>query len=82
MAPEAEDGDYGQVVRVQVQVLKDPDSRAQDRHDRQRQGRCRLERSCIVVFTRAISRFLLVELWVLDSVIERRSGALAEAISA
>ncbi|HSW14899.1 MAG TPA: efflux RND transporter periplasmic adaptor subunit, partial [Solimonas sp.] len=61
VAPAAEDGDYGKVVRVRV-TLEDPQNRlipgvtgnakvAGDRH------------SLLVVFTRAIARFLLVEVW-------------------
>lgn len=61
IAPAAEDGEYGKVVRVRV-ALADPQNRlipgvtgnakvAGDRH------------SLLVVFTRALARFLFVEVW-------------------
>lgn len=61
VAPEAEEGNYGQVVRVQV-VLQDPDNLLKTGMT----GNAKVDAGwsiVVVVFTRAISRFLLVELW-------------------
>lgn len=61
IAPAAEDGAYGKVVRVQV-VLEDPDNRLKTGMT----GNAKVDAGwsiVIVVFTRAIARFLFVELW-------------------
>ena len=61
IAPEAEEGTYGKVVRVQV-VLDDPDNRLKTGMT----GNAKIDAGwsvVIVVFTRALVRFLFVELW-------------------
>ena len=61
IAPAAEEGRYGKVVRVQV-VLEDPDNRLKAGMT----GNAKVDSGwsiVLVVFTRAISRFLFVELW-------------------
>lgn len=61
IAPVAEEGSYGQVVRVQVALV--------DEHDRLKSGMTGVGKvrgewhPTIVVFTRALARFLLVEVW-------------------
>lgn len=61
IAPAAEDGDYGKVVRVQV-ALDDPQRRLLPGMT----GNAKLQgdwHPAIVVFSRALLRFLLIELW-------------------
>ncbi len=61
IAPAAEDGEYGKIVRVQV-VLQDPDNRLKTGMT----GNAKIDAGwhmTIVVFTKAIARFLFVELW-------------------
>ncbi|HKY91685.1 MAG TPA: efflux RND transporter periplasmic adaptor subunit, partial [Nevskiaceae bacterium] len=61
VAPAAEDGEYGKVVRVQV-VLEDPQGKLKTGMT----GSAKVDGGwhlTIVVFTRAIARFLFVELW-------------------
>lgn len=61
IAPNAEDGPYGKVVRVQVE-LQDPDHRLLPGMT----GNAKLQGHwypAVVVFTRALVRFFLVEVW-------------------
>ena len=61
IAPAAEDGPYGKVVRVQV-ALQDPDQRLLPGMT----GNAKLQgdwHPAIVVFSRALVRFVFVELW-------------------
>lgn len=60
-APVAEEGDYGRVVRVQV-LLQDPEGKLRSGLT----GNAKVDggwHPAIVVFTRALVRFLLVEFW-------------------
>lgn len=61
IAPAAEEGSYGMIVRVQVE-LQDPDGQLKSgmTGNAKAQGHWH---PLIVVFTRAIMRFLLVEVW-------------------
>lgn len=61
VAPNAEDGQYGRIVRVQV-VLSDPDQRLKAGLT----GNAKIRagwKPVIVVFSRALVRFFMVELW-------------------
>ena len=61
VAPNAEDGEYGRIVRVQV-VLLDPDQRLKAGLT----GNAKIRagwKPVIVVFSRALVRFFMVELW-------------------
>ena len=61
VAPNAEDGQYGRIVRVQV-VLSDPDHRLKPGLT----GNAKIRagwKPVIIVFSRAIVRFFMVELW-------------------
>ncbi|MGQ0620905.1 MAG: HlyD family secretion protein [Panacagrimonas sp.] len=61
IAPAAEDGDYGKVVRVQMAV-SDPDHQLKTGMT----GNAKVDAGwhlAIIVFTRAIARFLFVEVW-------------------
>lgn len=61
VAPAAEDGAYGKIVRVQV-VLADPEGKLKTGMT----GSAKVDGGwhlTIVVFTRALARFLFVELW-------------------
>lgn len=61
VAPSAEQGEYGKVVRVQM-TLQDPDQYLRP----EMTGSAKLEgdrHMAIVVFTRALRRFLFIEVW-------------------
>lgn len=61
IAPAAEDGDYGKIVRVQV-VIADPENKLKTGMT----GNAKVDAGwhlSVVVFTRAIARFLFVEIW-------------------
>lgn len=61
IAPAAEDDTYGKVIRVQV-VLQDPDQKLRTGMT----GNAKVDAGwslTIIVFTRAIARFVFVELW-------------------
>lgn len=61
IAPAAEDGTYGKIIRVQV-TLQDPEARLKSGMT----GNAKVSGGwhlSIVVFTRAIARFVFVELW-------------------
>lgn len=61
IAPAAEDGEYGKIVRVQMAVT-DPDNQLKSGMT----GNAKIDAGshpAIIVFTRAIARFLFVEVW-------------------